>query len=69
MSKLEEKLAASINPEPDKAPPAASAPAATPAPKPAAKSRPATKSATTPRPVPNLNDPKRPLHPTRIWPD
>jgi len=61
MSKLEDKLAASINPEPEKAAP--------PAPKAPARSRPATKSAMGTRSVPDLNDPKRPLHPSRIWPD
>lgn len=62
MSKLEEKLAASITPDSDKS--------AAPAPKAAARSRPAgSKASAGNSKVPNLNDPKRPLHPSRIWPD
>ncbi|MGF1642400.1 MAG: hypothetical protein ACFCUJ_02080 [Thiotrichales bacterium] len=75
MTKLEEKLAASVKPAggkkpATKAPATVAAEATSGTPKNAQENHPAASPA---RPqgssTPNLNDPGRPLHPRRIWPD
>jgi hypothetical protein len=65
MSKLEDKLSASIKPKRDQADkPATDKSADKPAAKPAAKPRPAARETVT-----DLNAPGQALHPFRIWPD
>lgn len=65
MSKLEDKLSASIKPKRAQADkPAADKSADKPAAKPAAKPRPTTRESVT-----DLNAPGQALHPFRIWPD
>lgn len=65
MSKLEDKLAASIKPGKTDAAPARRPRPATRTP---AKA-PAQAVAATPAPQPTPNQPARPLHPRRVWPD
>jgi hypothetical protein len=70
MSKLDEKLAASVKPARGKAEPAKTPPKAAAA-KPAAASKPTMKSAPPAKTgsSADLNSPASPLFPARIWPD
>lgn len=66
MSKLEDKLAASIKPSPRQVSEGTSAAAPAPQAKPKRTQTPAPKPRTA---EPDPNDVNQPLHPDRIWPD
>lgn len=74
MSKLEDKLAASMQSNTPKSAPATGKAAASKAVPAKAKdtatvAKPASKTRKSSSALPDLNDPARPLHPSRIWPD
>jgi hypothetical protein len=72
MSKLEDKLSASIKPNKGKATPTAKVTKVARPPQ-APKPRPPAQEMVAPEPAParpaEAKEPERPLHPRRVWPD